>query len=234
MASLDQYTMLMTSLPQHSSLFVARHTPLSRIRLDQRLTMLEDADAEQLRLVLDAEEWHRLQHVKNDADTVALARRNLTLIESPLLRTLVTDRLELRTVVSALRRRHRGDPVPAPHEPWGFGRWMPIISANWNEPGFRLEPTYPWLSEAVKLLQQRDALGFERLILGTFWDHLGRATEDHFFDFEAVVIYVLRWDLIARWTSYDPQRAAQRFTELMDEGLGDTVKLFDEEVVYGQ
>ena len=92
MAHLDQYTMLMTSLPQHSSLFVARHTPLSRIRLDQRLTMLEDEHAEQLRLVLDAEEWHRLQHVRNDADTVALARRNLTLIESPLLRRLVTDR----------------------------------------------------------------------------------------------------------------------------------------------
>jgi hypothetical protein len=231
---LDQYIMLIASLPQHSSLFLAGHTPLSRIRLDQRLTMLDEADAEQLKLVLDAEEWHRLQHMKDDAATVTLAQRNLALIESPLLRKLVTDRLELRTVVSALRRRQRGDPVPAPREAWGFGRWMPIISAHWNEPGFRLENIYPWLPEANALMRQRHALGFERLLLGTFWDHLSRATEDHFFDFEAVVIYVLRWDLIARWTSYNPQRAAQRFTELMDEGLGDTVKLFDEEVLYGQ
>ena len=227
MSRIDQYIMLMTSLPQHSSLFLAHHTPLSRIRLDQRLTMLEAEDAEQLRLVLVAEEWHRLQHVKSDAQTIALARRNLGLIESPLLRQLVTDRLELRTVVSALRRRQRGDPAPAAQEQWGFGRWMPIIAANWGEPGFRMETIYPWISEANSLMRQRNALGFERLVLSTFWDHLGRATENHFFDFEAVVIYVLRWDLIARWTSYDQQRAARRFTELMDEGLGDTVNLFD-------
>jgi hypothetical protein len=42
-----------------------------------------------------------------------------------------------------------------------------------------------------------------------------------------VVIYVLRWDLIARWTSYNARDAALRFAGLIDDGLGDAVKLFD-------
>jgi hypothetical protein len=226
--------MLMTSLPHHTSLFMSRETPLGRIKLQNRLRMLDAEDAEQLRLIMEAVRWRLLQKAENDDAALAIAHRNLTLIESPLLQQIVRERLELRTVVAALRRRQRGDPSPAPHERWGFGRWLPIIRANWSDPAFRLESAFQWLPDANRLLRKGDALGLERLLLGTLWDQLGRASQFHFFDFEAVVIYVLRWDLIARWTSYNAEKATQRFAELMDEGLGNAAKLFDLEVSDGQ
>jgi hypothetical protein len=230
----DQYTMLMTSLPHHVSLFASTETPLGRIKLQNRLRMLDAEDAEQLRLIVEAVRWRLLQKSENDAAALATANRNLPLIESPLLRHIVRERLELRTVVAALRRRQRGDPSPGPQEQWGFGRWVPVIRANWADPAFRLESAYRWLPDANRLLRDGDALGLERLLLGTLWDQLGQASQFHFFDFEAVVIYVLRWDLIARWTSYNAQKATRRFAELMDEGLGNAVKLFDQEVPNGQ
>jgi hypothetical protein len=46
-------------------------------------------------------------------------------------------------------------------------------------------------------------------------------SEGHWFDFEAVVIYVLRWDLIARWIGQDGAAALRRFDGLVENGLGD-------------
>jgi hypothetical protein len=226
--------MLMTSLPHHTTLFASTETPLGRIKLQNRLRMLDAEDTQQLRLIMETVRWRLLQKSENDAAALTIARQNLPLIESPLLRQIVRERLEMRTVIAALRKRQRGEPSPGPHEQWGFGRWLPIIRGNWADPAFRLESAFPWLPDAHRLLREGDALGLERLLLSTLWDQLGQASQFHFFDFEAVVIYVLRWDLIARWTSYNPQRTTQRFAELVNEGLGNAVKLFDQEGSNGQ
>ena len=39
------------------------------------------------------------------------------------------------------------------------------------------------------------------------------------FDFEAVVLYVLRWDLVYRWLMYNGPRARQRFERMADTAL---------------
>jgi hypothetical protein len=70
------------------------------------------------------------------------------------------------------------------------------------------------------LLEAGDSLGLERLLLNAVWDHLDRLADGHHFDFEAVLIYALRWDLIARWTGYRGDEAAVRFEEMIEEGLG--------------
>lgn len=218
--------MLMTSLPHHVSILRCRQTPLSRIKLEQRLRALDEQDAEQLRLVAGTVHWLWLQSLDSDASVVELAQRNLERIEHPLLRELVTERLELRTVIAALRRRHRGEGPPHPGEKWGFGRWVSHITTYWSDPAFRLERAFPWLPQARRLLDAGDSLELEKLLLTTLWDQLGRAAESHYFDFVAVVIYVLRWDLIARWTSYNTRDAAERFSGLLEEGLGDYARIF--------
>ena len=96
----------------------------------------------------------------------------------------------------------------------------------WSEPGFRLEGVYPWVLEADRLLNDRDTVGLERLLLGLVWNKLGRAGEGHYFDFTAVVIYVLRWNIIARWTRNEGSKAVKRFHVLVDFGLGDHAELF--------
>jgi hypothetical protein len=63
------------------------------------------------------------------------------------------------------------------------------------------------------------AVDLERLLLGAVWSHLERLSDGHYLDFEAVVIYVLRWDMIARWTTYDGDEAVRRFDELVEQAM---------------
>jgi hypothetical protein len=216
-----RYAMLISSLPYHGALFGARRAPLSRIRLRQRQRLLDEPDRACLRVVADLLEWSRHGMEHSDADIIALARAALPEMDNAFARDLVVWRLELRTVVAALRRRQRGEAAPSGRDGWGYGRWLGHIRRHWSEPQFRLERVYPWLAEARTLLEAGDALGLERLLLNAVWEHLDRVAEGHHFDFEAVLIYSMRWDLVARWTAYRGDEAAARFEEMVREGLRD-------------
>ncbi|MEJ2456511.1 MAG: DUF2764 family protein [Candidatus Thiodiazotropha sp.] len=221
-----RYVMLITSLPYHGPLFGAHQTPLSRLRLSHRLRILDEADARALQDLSAVLEWiHQSMSVTN-AELIVRARRFEESWGEGFLTEIMRFRMELRTLYTALRRRRRGE-TSAPNEPWGFGRWVRHIERYWNEPGFRLQQVYPWVNEAERLIEARDSLSLERLLLGIVWDYLTRISVGHEFDFEAVVIYVLRWDLIARWSSYDGARAVERFDRLVDSGLGRYRYLFD-------
>jgi hypothetical protein len=221
MSASHRYAMLITSLPYHGALFGARRAPLSRIRLRQRQHLLDEADRACLRVVANLLEWSRHEMGRTDADLIALARTELPKLDNAFARDLVVWRLELRTVVAALRRRHRGEGAPSGRDLWGFGRWVGHIRRHWGEPQFRLERVYPWLAEGRSLLEAGAALGLERLLLNVVWEHLDRVAEGHYFDFEAVLVYSMRWDLVARWTAYAGDAAAARFGEMVREGLQD-------------
>lgn len=219
--------MLISSLPYHGPLFGAHQTPLSRLRLNGRLRILDEDDARALQELSSVLHWvHQSMNV-SDAELIRRAERFETAWGEGFLSDLLCFRMELRTIYTALRRRRRGETAAPPGQPWGYGRWVRHIERYWNEPGFRLQRVYPWVGEAERLIEARDSLGLERLLLGIVWDYLTRASEGHEFDFEAVVIYVLRWDLIARWSSYDGGRAVSRFDHLVDLGLGRYGHLFE-------
>jgi hypothetical protein len=211
--------MLIASLPCHGPLFGARQTPLSRIRLDQRLSLLEPGDRYLLDRITDLLDWMRHGIGRSDADILANARDLLPRIASPTLKELVTRRLELRSLVAALRSHRQGEGPPGTDVAWGFGRWLRHIRANWSEPGFRLVHAYPQVQEMQQMLESGDMLAFERILLGMIWRDLERLSEGHHFDFVAVVIYTLRWDLVYRWTGYEGEAAVRRFDELTEQAM---------------
>ena len=214
-----RYVMLITSLPFHGPLFGAHHTPLSRLRLEQRLRVLEPEDAHTLRRLTEILDFI---HHSMDVTDPELVRRTLALeaeLPSEFLRELLRFRMEMRNLLAAQRWRRWGEARP-PGPGWGYGRWVAQIERYWQEPGFRLERVFPWVSESERLLRSDDSLGLERLNLSVNWAHLDRMSEGHWFDFEAVVLYVLRWDLIARWTGQDKDAALGRFDALVEAGLG--------------
>jgi hypothetical protein len=225
MPAADRYLMLITSLPAHGELFGAKQTPLSRLRLRQRLKLLEPQDAEDFQKLAGLADWSRLGMDEEDEAIVRRARDVLPTVVNEFARELAIWRLELRTLVAALRRRHAGMGPPARERAWGFGRWVPHITRYWSEPNLRLERAYPWLPEARRLLEDGDSLGLERHLLGTVWNHLERVSEGHHFDFEAVVVYASRWDLVARWTGCQGDAAVARFDELVESALGPLDKL---------
>ncbi|MFC1673517.1 hypothetical protein ACFL12_05115 [Pseudomonadota bacterium] len=218
------YAMLMTSLPHLGSLFEARYSVISRIKLERRLKVLTPEDAETLAMVERVSCWDRLGGIKDDAVFAEQAKQTVTTLTDPLMMDIVRHRVELRTLVAALRRRHLGRGAPMDGEKWGFGRWMKVISRNWNEPGFGVQNAFPWILEAHRLLQENNTVALERLLLEEVWNELGRKAQGHHFDFAAVVIYVLRWDVMERWTHYQAPTAQERFNGLIDAAIGDHMK----------
>ena len=223
----DRYVTLMASLPPHvPSLFANRQTPISRLKLDERLQMLEPQDVSDLALIEDLMHWDRMGMETTDAQMIERGKRARDRLENEFIKDIVRWRLERRTVVAALRRRHLGHSVPSAGSKWGYGAWMKMIESHWHEQSFGLERIYPWLPEADRLLKESDFLALERMLLSQVWGYYGRVVGDHYFDFEAVVVYVLRWDVIDRWSRYNGEAAARRFDRMVESALGDYASMF--------
>lgn len=228
MSDPNVYVMLMSSLPSPEALFLAKRPPLSRLKLDRRLRVLAPGHARALGLTEKVLHWGDIPLATTDAEVVARARRAVREIDNETVRLLIRDRLEIRTCVAALRRRHRGEPAPASGADWGFGRWTRHIARNWTEARFRLDAVFPWLREADELLQEGETLSLQRLILQQAWKSANRRKGAHQYDFEAVVVYVLKWNIVDRWGRYHGEQAAERFDRLTEDGLGDYADLFGE------
>ena len=217
-----KYTLLLSSLPLHpTNLFSAKQTPVSRIQLDNRLALLDGPDARDLARIETLLHWSKIISIQEDELLIKQDMAELASIHNDFLREIVLWRLELRTIISALRRRQAGEvtvPSTAFH---GFGNWPRLITQHWHEKDFGIGHLLPWIHDASSLIEQNKTFELEKMMLNLVWQHYARVGSHHYFDFPAVVIYVLRWDVINRWSSYDKDLAIQRFDELVDEGLVD-------------
>jgi len=221
-----RYIVLMASLPPLGSLFEAATPPISRLKLESRLGLLEAPDRHTLEQIAHLIAWPSQPLERTDAAFIAEAHRFLASNRNPTLRSLVTQRLDVRTIVAAFRRRRRGEALPPTGEVWGFGEWVGLIERNWSAPTFKLEVIFPWVRQAHDLLEKDDLIGFEKLQFSVVWAMLNRLGADHDFDFEALIIYLARWSLVSRWSCYKGEAAVARFRELVDAGLGSHKELF--------
>ncbi|MGR9115045.1 MAG: DUF2764 family protein [Gammaproteobacteria bacterium] len=212
--------MLLSSLPLHpTDLFSAQQTPVSRIQLDRRLALLDEADAWDLARIESLLHWSRIR----DQEDNVIIRQDMSevdAINSDFLREIVLWRLELRTIMSALRKRHAGESL-VPTSFHGFGKWPDLMVKHWQEKDFGIGYLLPWIYEANDLIEQNKTFELEKLLLNLVWRHYARVGSHHYFDFPAVVIYVLRWDVINRWSGYNKDIAIQRFDDLVMAGLSD-------------
>lgn len=222
----DRYVMLVSSLPHLGPLFRSKQTPLSRLKLQERLRLLREEDAAQLAQIEAVMHWSHHPIERTDAQIVAQTVALLEKLDSDTLREVVRFRMEQRTIVAALRRRRLGQDAPPRNASWGMTPWLAHIVRHWRAPYFALEHVFPWIKDAVDLIQKNDLIGLERLLMARVWERCAQAAQAHAFDFEAVVLYVLRWNIIDRWTRYDGTQAAQRFESLVTEGLGEFAKVF--------
>jgi hypothetical protein len=223
----NRYAMLICALPALPPVLFSEHqTPISRLQLDRRLALLTPEDARQLSALEDILHWDRLPLDLSEGAAVRAFHDRLACLSPGLPRTLAVWRLEDRTLLAALRRRQLGRPAPVPGEEWGYGRWLGRIQRSWHEPVFGLERVFPWAGEAARLLAAGDSPGLERLLLGHTWDGLGRLAAGHYFDFAAVAVYVLKWDILRRWCAYNGVAALRRFLDLSDAALAGRQALF--------
>ena len=184
-----------------AELFSSTQTPISRIQLDNRLTLLDARDAEDLQRIEALLHWSQL---KDETDEVIVKKSHkiIDLIADNFLKSMVLWHLESRTLLSALRQRHLGAKAPAKNAFPGFGEWPLFIETNWHKSDFGVGYRMPWVIQAQELLAQNKTYELEKLLLDLVWQHYISIGSQHYFDFPAVVIYVLKWDMIKRWTNY--------------------------------
>lgn len=218
--------MLMASLPPLGDLFGQNQTPLTEIQLRHRLRFLTDQDSKTLSQIEQLVRRSKQPAEWTDAQIVGSSKALLHHLRSNTLKQAVEFVVNLRTIVAALRRRKLGENSPPKQSDWGYSPWIQRIERHWTEPDFGLGTVVPWVSKARRLWDDDDSVELERLILVESWKQFGRLSNGHYFDFAAVVLYVLRWSLINRRVNYDRETAQKRFNSLIDDGIGNFDQLF--------
>ena len=223
----EPYYTLLASLPPLPRFDQTERLPITRERLAQRLSMLTPHDAQLFERATAFLSWQRQTTTRTNEEMVANFRKMEETIAHPTLQSIFAFPIDQRAIMAALRRRFRGLPVPAPGEPWGVGCYVNHIERNWDDPHFKLSAVYPWIVQARSHLEAGETLALERLLKNTLWDHVDRAVPTYEFGFSAVLTYIIKWDILHRWLSYDIENAKTRFEELVTEVTHDQPRLFD-------
>jgi len=216
------YYMLISSLPALPPRLDVDRLPITLERLQGRLRMLEPEDAQEIGRMLDVLTW---SHQFTEADDAAVVQRYGELMQAlthPLVREVLATVMDVRMVVAALRRRRLGLGPPTV----GFGQWVDHIRRHFNQPDFRLSHVFPGIIRFEQLLEQGDVLNLYRHMLGALWTYVRKRAEDYVFSFEAVVLYITRWELMRQWQQLQAERGRAVFEALVTEALGEYAKLY--------
>jgi len=219
-----RYYQLVASLPALPDFRQTRLLPLSRRRLEERLSLLHVEDLEELMGAERLISWHRQPVSRTTEEIVAMYDEVVAHNRTRELRNVVDFRMNMRTVMVALRLRRQGKAAPSGR--WGTGPYTRIIESRWAEAEFGLGAVFPWISEAQAFLDQGDAMELEKLMMGQSWKKLSQISDAHPFGFEQVFAFAYKWDILHRWLSYDAEMARDRFEALLLEVTSDHQNLF--------
>jgi hypothetical protein len=215
------YYTLIASLPNLPPRFEVDRAPITRPRLEERLRLLHPDDAKVIDQVAAFLAWDRQPLDRTDEEVIARHDELMRTISNPLLRELIDNRMDVRTIVSAVRRRRAGSPPPK-----GVGQWVDQIRRNWNHPEFNLQGRYPWIGEFERLTAEGNVGQAQHLMFSMRWKAWSRMAERYTFSFEAIILYLARWEIIERWTTQNAESGRQRFEQLITETLGEYVNLY--------
>jgi len=222
-ASANSYHMLISSLPALPPRFEVDRLPITLERLQGRLRMLEPADADAINRMLDILAWSRQVVEATDAAVVKRYQDLMQDVTNTLVREVLGVGIDVRMIVAALRRRRHGLGAPVV----GLGDWFGHIRRHFNQPDFGLGHVFPWLLPFDQLLEHEDVLTLYRRMLAETWVYVRNRTRDYdCFSFEAVVLYIVRWDIIRHWQQLQAERGRAVFEALVTEAMGEYAKLY--------
>lgn len=213
------YVDLLCSLPYLENPFIRKRPPITAVQFRKRLNMLDYESREVIQKLADTFYWGRLGLDEKDENLVRQATRLIDQLDEPDMRSWQLWRMDLRTIMAALRRRKQKQSAPDAKTLWGYGRYVSHIANNWNHPTFKLESRFPWLAKAKELLEQEDSYELEKHLLSTEWDYYSRLQADEQYSLSDVWLYAMKWDLVDRWCRYNTDLAKVHFEQLVHTGL---------------
>ncbi|MBX3416784.1 MAG: DUF2764 family protein [Pirellulaceae bacterium] len=205
-------------MPKH---FDVERVPISAPRLEERLKMLAEEDAQVVRQWTGFLNWDRQVLDRTDEDVAKGYHEMMARISNETLREMIEFRMDTRTIIAAVRRRRAGLPPPT-----GVGQWVEQIRGNYDHPEFRLQGRFGWIGKLDQALQSGEAMVAQRLLFEANYRNWARMAERFTFSFEAVLLYLARWEIIDRWTSRNESAGKLRFETMITETLGEYAHLF--------
>jgi hypothetical protein len=211
--------MLVASLPALPPRLDAEgFEPITKERLAARLKMLEPDDAAEIARVIAVLEWANQFAVSDDAAVVRRFDELLAAVRNPLARELLEVGADSRMIAVALRARRRNVEMPAQ----GVGPRAGHLRRHFKQPDLGLGRAFPWVADAERELADGKLLDLLRKhVLGAIWSFAKPRADTHSFDFEAVLLYVVRSDCLRRWRQLDAEKGRQIFDALVTETLGE-------------
>jgi hypothetical protein len=212
------YYDLIASLPHLKHFTATDHSPITRLKLIERLKRLCPEHIEQLQRVRPLVAWRPEQMIGRDE--VVIRETSAALEDSSLdhsLRAYLALRVDQKMLLAATRSKRAGLALPAAAQAWGRSTRLHLIRRNWALTDFGLSNLYPWFPQAQALLDANDARGLERLLMDRAWQWLTNVAERSMFSLAAVFSYVFRWDIQQAWLICDSAEAKSKFSELIDK-----------------
>jgi hypothetical protein len=229
MSKQNQYYDLIASFPHLKHFTRADRVPINRERINERLSMLTLDDWQAVEHVAQLIQWRRHPIERSDEEMIEDYKHLREFIADERVMDVVDTRVDVRTIMAALRRRARGMSAPRKGTKWGMGKWVRHIEENWDDPDFKLREIHPWIPQAREFISSAEPVQLEKLLMSVNWDRLDMLTGISNFEFEVVLSYLYKWDMLNRWVGYDGDEARIRFEELMTEVMHGTESLFEEE-----
>tara|TARA_R110002072_G_scaffold99983_2_gene219955 strand:- start:4296 stop:4967 length:672 start_codon:yes stop_codon:yes gene_type:complete len=219
----EDYTALLCSLPHLVDPFQYQRQSISLVQLQKRMNMLNYDDYVWLNKLRHLFYWGGITLDQDEETLVKIANRFLSEIKNEDIKSWLLWRMDIRSIISAMRRRKEGQSAPKGIL-WGYGNYIHHISNNWASPCFKLEHRYPFLPEIKKHLQVSKSYDLERCLLTAIWHFYSTRQPTEPYGFSAVVLYLMKWDLIDRWRQYDTEIGAERFSQLVSTCMPKALK----------
>lgn len=221
------YYMLVSSLPQLPARFDGGRLPISWPTLRNRLRMLEQEDSRITRQVGLYFLWDRQPLDRTDEEVIERYHELLRNTTNHLVRHLVRSRTEMRLIISCVRRRAAGLGPPS----WidrdtSSDSSLGHLRKHWLDPNFNLGVRYRWVEAFRNALEAGDMREAQRAVFNERWNDWTHIAEKQTFAFEAIIAYLVRWEIIDRWTSQNVDAGKARFNQLIEETLGEYANPF--------
>lgn len=219
------YTLIgsLPALPRHFE--QAERVPISRRSLSERLRMLEPHDAEVVEEMTDFLAWERQPLERTDNEVVRRFDQFMRTVDDRFAQQLIRHAVTVRSLIAALRCRRLNLDPPATIEPIATR-----ITRHWTHPEFRLGYEYPWIGEVDAQLNRGDIIDLERTVLNIAWRYTKQLSEQFQFTFEAAVLYLIRWEVVYRWTQRNAAAGQEKFESLVSEAMGEYAEMFSGEM----
>lgn len=171
--------------------------------------------------------WDNQPLDRTDAEVIARYHELLQEAANPLVRHLIQNRTAMRLILSAIRRQRAGlGPPPWAGNVRGAEELTNHIRKHWHQPYFNLGSRYRWVEPFTKLYDAGDTVAAQRVLFAQRWRDWTKIAEQHTFSFEAVIAYLVRWEIVDRWASQNAAAGQARFANLIEETLGEYAKPF--------